>query len=155
MPELLLAIEKDVHELSGRVAKTLALLAASGTLPGPALYQRVMRDISELRRMWEDHRAMLSRILPLVLQYDAHPAASLARIDQNATAIGNQLEALNSAAWPRNPEIGVRSIRVRGKMVLTAMLLELETERVSLVPLMRRWTSSKAKTSITGQLASA
>lgn len=153
MPELLPAIERDIHALSAKTAKTLELLAGSHGLSNPVLYQRVIREIRELRRMWDDHRAELSRILPGVLHYDSDSETTLEKIERNAAAVGDQLQALSSAGWPRNPEIGVRSIRVRGKGVLTGLLRQLDTERTIVVPLLHRWKLSKREAT-TGHLAS-
>jgi hypothetical protein len=112
------------------------------------LYQRVMRDIRELQRMWENHRAELAEVVRKVPQNAPESLPSLRRLDRNAAAIGHQLEALSAAAWPRNPEIGVRSIRIRGQRVLTAVLRQLESEEVILVPLLEEGTPSMQPTPV-------
>ena len=144
MPALRLAIERESHRLSSKTAKILEVLSGSQTLSGPMLYQRVMRDIRELQRMWANHQAELAEVVRKVPQNAPEALPSLRRLDRNAAAIGHQLEALSAAAWPRNPEIGVRSIRIRGQRVLTAVLRQLESEEVILVPLLERSGPSRS-----------
>jgi hypothetical protein len=144
MPALRLAIERESHRLSTKTAKILEVLSGSQTLSGPMLYQRVMRDIRELQRMWAAHRAELAEVIHKVPKNAPESLPPLRSLDRNAAAIGHQLEALSTAPWPRHPEIGVRSIRVRGQRVLTAVLRQLESEEVLLVPLLERSTPSRS-----------
>ena len=68
MPALRLVLERERHRLSTKTAKILEVLSGSQTLSGPMLYQRVMRDIRELQRMWENHRAELAEVVRKVPQ---------------------------------------------------------------------------------------
>jgi len=151
---LLSALEKDVRDISDRAGRTLALLATPESLPAPLLYQEAMHGISEICGMWEDHRVRMSNAMHLIVAQDPYFVGFLEKLGRDAAAVGQQLHALSSAGWPRKPEIGVNSIRVRGKEILTATLLQLESERTTVVPLLRRRTSLRA-TSRMGELASA
>jgi hypothetical protein len=136
MPDLLPAIERDFHDLTGRATRTLGRLAAYKAVSGPTFYQQAIREFGELRQTWEDHRARLSRSLKVIVSHDPHFAAFAGSINQDAAAIGDQLKTMSSAGWPRNSEVGVSALRVRGKDTLTTVLRQLERERAALLPLL-------------------
>ena len=138
MRDLLAEIEKDIQELSSQTKGTLRLIASTEPMPGPALYQEVIRNFISIHEAWLGHRQRLGQALPLIAHREPHLAVFLDDLDEEGVSIEQQLAARSSAGWPRRPEIGVTSIRLRGRETLTALLRQIESERTTVVPLLRR-----------------
>jgi len=107
-------------------------------MPGPALYQEVIRNFASIHDAWRDHRQKLNQALPLIAHRDPHLVLFLDDLEEDGASLEQQLATRSSAGWPRRPEIGVTTIRLRGRETLTSLLLQLESERTTVVPLLRR-----------------
>lgn len=138
MRDLLPGIERDIQVLSNSTKRTLRLIASADPMPGPALYQEVVKDFAAIHKAWESHRKKLEQVLPLIAQQEPHLAVFLEDLEEDGATIEQQLASRSSAGWPRKPEIGVASIRLRGRETLTSLLRQLESERTTVVPLLRR-----------------
>jgi hypothetical protein len=147
MHELLPAVEKNSREISQRTARALGVLGAAESVPGPALYHQAMRSISELRPVWAEHLRLLSEVYPLISsQNDRMVIAVLRQFEEDIAETAHWLETLSSAGWARNPAIGVNSIRVRATQTLGGLLLQMEKERTTIIPLLRRSMSRRVET---------
>jgi hypothetical protein len=143
MRDLLPAVAKNSREISQRTARTLGLLGAAASIPGPALYNQILRNISELRPVWAEHIRLLLQAYPLISpETDRMAIAVLRQFEEDITRTAHWLDTLSSAGWARTPEIGVNSLRVRATQTLGDILRQLEKERTTIVPLLRR---SKAR----------
>jgi hypothetical protein len=139
MHDLLPAVEKNSREISQRTARALGVLGAAESIPGPALYHQVMRNMSELRPMWAEHIRLLSQAYPLISsETDRMAIAVLRQFQEDIAETAHWLETLSSAGWARTPAIGVNSIRVRAAKTLGTILRQMEKERTTIVPLLRR-----------------
>jgi len=136
--DLLAGIERDIQELSSKTKGTLRLIASIEPRPGPALYQEVIKNLVSIHEAWSDHRRKLGQALPLIAHREPHLVVFLEDLEEDGASIEQQLAARSSAGWPRRPEIGVTSIRLRGRETLTALLRQLDSERTTVVPLLRR-----------------
>lgn len=149
MHDLLPAVEKNAREISLRAAKTLGLLAAAERTPGPALYNKVMRNVSELRPVWTEHLHLLSQAYPLIPANDDRTKTMLRRFQQDVADTGQWLDTMSAVGWARTPEIGVNSIRFRATETLTTILIQMERERTMVVPLLLRATPQTVPTGFT------
>jgi hypothetical protein len=138
MHDLLPAVERNAREISQIAARALGVLAAAESMPGPTLYLKAMRNVADLRQVWVEHRELLSQAYPPFLPDDDSSSLFLRQFEQDVTDTGRWLETLAAAGWPRNPEIGVNAIRVRVTQTLTTILRQMERERTTIVPLLRR-----------------
>jgi hypothetical protein len=152
--DLLVGIEREIQEISSKTKGTLRLIASTDPMPGPALYQEVIRNFTWLHEAWRNHRENLSQALPLIAHRDPHLALFLDDLEEDGASLEQQLGARSSAGWPRKPEIGLTSIRLGGRETLTSLLRQLESERTTVVPLLRR-ALSPVPASSDRQLASA
>src|SRR6185503_18841338 len=147
MHHLLPAVEKNSREISQRTARALGVLGAAESVPGPALYHQVMRNISDLRPIWAEHLRLLSEVYPLISsESDRMTIAVLRQFEEDIAETAHWLETLSSAGWARTPEIGVNSIRVRATQTLGNILHQMEKERTTIVPLLRRSMSRRVET---------
>jgi hypothetical protein len=147
MHDLLPAVEKNSREISQRTARALGILGAAESVPGPALYRQVMRNISELRPVWAEHLQLLSQVYPLISSgTDRMALAVLRQFEEDIAETAHWLETLSSAGWARTPEIGVNSIRVRATRTLGSLLQQMEKERTTIIPLLRRSMSRRVET---------
>jgi len=146
MHELLPAVEKNSREISQRTARALGVLSAAESIPGPALYRQVMRNISDLRPVWAEHLRLLSQVYPLISSdSDRMAIAVLRQFEEDIAETAHWLETLSSAGWARTPAIGVNSIRVRATQTLSGLLLQMEKERTTVIPLLRRSLSRRVE----------
>ena len=146
MHDLLPAVEKNAREISLRTARALGVLGAAESIPGPALYQKVMRHVSDLRPLWAEHVRLLSQAYPLISsETDRMAIAVLRQFEEDIADTSQSLETLNSAGWARTPEIGLNAIRIRANQTLGNILRQIETERTAIVPLLRRSMSRRLK----------
>jgi hypothetical protein len=144
MYDLLPAVEKNAHEISLRAARALGVLAAAERTPGPTLYYKVMRNMSELRSVWTQHLHLLSQAYSLIPTNDDRIKTMFRRFQQDLADTGQWLETISAAGWARTPEIGVNSIRIRATETLTTILRQMERERTTIVPLLSRATPQTA-----------
>jgi hypothetical protein len=144
MHDLLPAVEKNAREISLRAAKALGVLAAAERTPSPALYYKVMRNMSELRPVWTEHLHLLSQAYPLIPANDDRLKTMLRRFQQDIADTGHWLDTISAAGWARTPQIGVNSMRFRASETLTTMLRQMERERTMIVPLLSRATPQTA-----------
>jgi hypothetical protein len=144
MHDLLPAVEKNSREISQRTARALGVLGAAESIPGPALYHQVIRNISEIRPVWAEHIRLLSQAYPLISsETDRMAIAVLRQFQEDIAETAHWLETLSSAGWARTPAIGVNSIRVRAAQTLGNILRQMEKERTTIVPLLRRSMASR------------
>jgi hypothetical protein len=155
MHDLLPAVEKNAREISIKAANTLGVLAAADRMPGPGLYYKVIRNVSELRPVWTEHLHLLSQAYPLVPTNDARVKTMLRRFQQDLVDTGQWLNTMSTVGWARTPEIGVNSIRFRATETLTTILIQMERERTMVVPLLRCATPQTAPAGPTEVVAAA
>jgi hypothetical protein len=147
MHDLLPAVDQHSREIAQRTARALGILGAAESITGPALYHQVMRDISELRSVWTEHLRLLSQVYPLISsESDRMTIAVLRQFEKDIAESAHWLETLSSAGWARTPEIGVNSIRVRATQTLANILRQMEKERTTIVPLLRRSPNHRTET---------
>ena len=147
MHDLLPAVEKNSREISQRTARALGVLGAAESIPGPALYHQVMRNISDLRPVWTEHIRLLSQAYPLISsETDRMAIAVLRQFQEDIADTAHRLETLSSAGWARTPAIGVNSIRGRATQTLSNILRQMEKERTTIVPLLRRSMARRVET---------
>ena len=147
MHDLLPAVEKKSREISLRTARALGVLGAAESVPGPALYHQVLRNISDLRAIWAEHLRLLSEVYPLISgESDRMTIAVLRQFEEDIAETAHWLETLSSVGWARTPEIGVNSIRVRATQTLSNILHQMEKERTMIVPLLRRSLTRRVET---------
>lgn len=138
MQDLLPAVEKNAREISQIAARALGLLAAAESTPGPTLYLKAMRNVADLRQVWVEHVRMLSQAYPPFLPDSDRSALFLRQFEHDVTDTGRWLETLTAAGWPRNTDIGVNAIRFRVTQTLTTILRQMERERTTILPLLRK-----------------
>jgi len=157
MQDLLPAVEKNSREISLRTARTLGVLGAAESIPGPALYQQVIRNLAELRPVWAEHVRLLSQISPLISSdTDCMATSVLKQFEEDIADTAQWLETLSSAGWARTPEIGVNAVRLRATHTLVSILQQMDKERTTIIPLLRRSKARRMKTApIIRQLATA
>jgi hypothetical protein len=146
MHELLPAVEKNAREISLKAANALGVLAAAERTPGPGLYYKVMRNLSELRPLWTEHQHLLSQAYPLIPTNDDRIKTMLRRFQQDIADTGHWLDTMSAAGWARTPQIGVNSIRFRATETLATILVQMQRERTMIVPLLRRATPQTVPT---------
>lgn len=147
MHDLLPAVEKNSREISQRTARALGVLGAAESMPGPALYHQVMRNVSDLRPVWTEHIRLLSQAYPLISSETDRMAITILRQFQEDIAdTAQRLEMLSSAGWARTPAIGVNSIRVGATQTLANILHQMDKERTTIVPLLRRSMTHRVET---------
>jgi hypothetical protein len=82
---------------------------------------------------------MLSQIYPLISSdTDRMAIAVLRQFQEDIAETAHWLETLSCAGWARTPEIGVNSIRYRATQTLGNILSQMDKERKTIVPLLRR-----------------
>lgn len=145
MPPVRLSLERDVRALSKVAGRVLGLLAVSDTSPCPMRYQEVTRMVSEIRQMWMDHMIRQSRVSAMILSQDSHFAAVVAAFERDGACLSKQLESISLAGWPRSPQAGLNSIRLRVTETLILMMNQIERERIAVLPLLRRSYSRVAE----------
>jgi hypothetical protein len=103
-----------------------------------------MREVQEIRTLWLGHLETSNSVLPAVLCHDRHIGRFLHQFVSDQSDVRRQLDTLASAGWPRSFETGIESIRLRATGTLTQMLRQLETERATVLPLVRRQLAADA-----------
>ena len=136
--------ESSIRELSRLTLRALAVLSPSNSVPDPVRYQEVIRCISELRQMWADHMVLHSRASSIILASDPHFTDFLTALDREGSDFDHQLSALSSAAWPRSSGAAMYSVRGRIAETLTALHHQVDRERTTVLPLLRRWCSEQS-----------
>jgi hypothetical protein len=143
MHDLLPAVEKNAREITQMAARALGYLGAAESIPGPTLYLEVMRKVSDLRQVWVEHVRLLTQAHSSVLPIEARAAILFRQFEQDIADTEHWLETLSSAGWPRTPEIGVNTVRVRVAQTLTTILRQMERERTTILPLLKRVPEAK------------
>ena len=94
--------------------------------------------------MWGAHLGLESRAARMILDHDNHFAAVMNAFERDRLNIAQQLESISLSAWPRSPESGLNSMRLRVTETLILMLHQIERERIAVLPLLRRSSSRVA-----------
>jgi hypothetical protein len=143
MHDLLPAVEKNAREITQMAARALGFLGAGESMPGPALYLEVMRKVSDLRQVWVEHVRLLTEAYSSIPPTEARASILLRQFAQDVADTEHWLETLSSAGWPRTPEIGVNTVRVRVAQTLTTILRQMEKERTAIIPLLKKTPETK------------
>jgi hypothetical protein len=131
-------IDQDIRRISRLAARILGLISTVEQVPRPTLYQQVMRGVSEMLQIWRDHLEILSAVLAEASVKDPAQAPWCQEVEKGARIIGQRLEALSAAGWPRDSRIGLSSIHVRVREILGTILKLMDSERTTLLPLLER-----------------
>jgi hypothetical protein len=152
MSEQLLSMERHLQAISQIATQTLNQLAVSDRRPAPAKYLAAARNARSLKDLWTEHIRIERNLFPDMVCRDPHFAAYLDRIAAENHAIEDHLVSLSTAPWPRSAQAGMHSMRTRATNVLTLLLHQVERERVTILPLMRRWFPADADESVDSEL---
>jgi hypothetical protein len=153
MHDLLPAVEKNAREIARKAANALGVLGAAESMPGPTVYQKILRQVAELHPLWVEHLQLLSQAYPLIRTGDDRARIIFKQFERDAADTAQWLEVLSSAGWARTPEIGVNSIRVRATQTLTAALRQMDREQKTVLPLLCRTVPKTAAPVVTGAAA--
>jgi hypothetical protein len=139
MQDLLSAFDSNAIAIRQRVGKALGVLGAAEN--GPLQYHHVMRELSELLPYWIERRQLYSQAGPLISRGSGCMAiAVLRQFDADNARTASLLEVTSSAGWARIPALGNHALQLRAAGILGKILCQLEKERTTIVPLVRRST---------------
>jgi hypothetical protein len=127
MAEMFQVIEQDIREISRVATQTLSMLALADGTTNPARSRSFIDGTSQLREMWARHLMLENHVFPLILSYDRHFVACFDRLEREHAEVQSGLDALDT------------SNQVRAVETLTLVLRQLEQERRTVLPLLRRW----------------
>jgi hypothetical protein len=142
MPDQLQSIERNLQEISRLARQTLSLLAATDRTEEPSKYLAVVLNTRALREMWAWHARMEFELIPDMLSCDLHVAEHLKQICEENKVIDGYLASIGGTPWPRSPQAGLYAIGTRATQILNELLSQVERERNTILPLLRRWMTA-------------
>ena len=137
------SIEDESQELLRLADGILAILGAQ--VPRSSQREhRAMEQVARLRGQWRIHLDSLARAAVWIRSQDRHFTSFLDRFELEAAVAFKRLEGLDESAGPGNS----RSDRVRAAIAETLRVIA--REQMTVIPLMRRWSSPRQAASAFG-----
>jgi len=127
MAEMFQVIEQDIREISKVATQTLSMLALADGTTNPSQSRSVIDGTLQLREMWARHLMLESHVFPLILTFDHHFVACYDQLEREHAEVQGELDTLGT------------STQIRAVETLTLVLRQLEQERRTVLPLLRRW----------------
>jgi hypothetical protein len=140
MPTMPTVFEREILDLSRAALHLEKLMVCSDSIPSPVRYQQILRRISELCSMWQEHRINQSKLISMFLSKEEQPAPTADR-DDPGFKIEQQLKAVSISTWPRNVDTGLSSLRVAVPGILRLLYQQIATERATCAPWIHRKVS--------------
>jgi len=138
MQELLSVVAHNTNVTRQHAIKLLSVLHTWEDKTISLQYNQVMRELSDFLPVWMEHRRLLSQVYPLVSRGNGMTFAVLRQLEEGAADTASSLEVTRLAGWARTPALGIVALRLRATTTLRDILCQLETERTTLLPLLRR-----------------
>jgi len=136
--------EREILDLSRAALHLEKLMVCSDSIPSPVRYQQILKRISELCSMWQEHRINQRKLISMFLSKDDQLVSTADRDDPGFN-IEQQLKAVSISTWPRNVDSGLSSIRVAVPEILKLLYQQIASERATVAPLTYRRKMSPVK----------
>jgi len=136
--------EREILDLSRAALHLEKLMVCSDSIPSPVRYQQILKHLSELCSMWQEHRINQRKLISIFLSKDDQPAPTVDRDDLGSN-IEQQLKEVSVSPWPRNVDSGLSSVRVVVPGILKLLYQQIARERATFAPLVYRRKMSPAK----------
>ena len=130
-------LERSIREISTRVGRTRRTLTPPGS-PSPGCYLSSIRAVRALRDAWNRHLEIEHDVFPCMISLDLYSMGPLKKVSEDHEALSRRLNELVDAPWPRSADAGIKSIRVGIREVLSQLLVQIERERIAILPVVRR-----------------
>jgi hypothetical protein len=129
--------EREILDLSRAALHLEKLMVCSDSIPSPVRYQQILKRLSELCSMWQEHRVNQRKLVSMFLSTAGQPAPTEER-DDSGSNIEQQLKAVSISTWPRNVDSGLTSMRVAVPGILRLLYQQIARERASCAPWIHR-----------------
>ena len=136
------SIERETQHLSQRASAILELLTADSKNRDNHR-RRVSAQTSDLGRMWQAHLESLEVASDFIVSKDYHFASFLRQFQRDANAVMHLFDHLCSAELPEDDPDRQDSHVLRVREVLSEALRLLSREQATVIPLVRRWRSTR------------
>lgn len=144
MPTMPTVFEREILDLSRAALHLEKLMVCSDSIPSPVRYLQILKCLSELSSMWQEHRINQRKLTSLFPSKDDQLALTVDR-DDPALHIEQQLRAVSISIWPRNMDAGLSAVRVAASGILKLLYQQIARERATFAPLVYRRKMSPAK----------
>ena len=145
MPATRMVFEREIREISRTALQLEKLMVYPDSVPSPVHYQQILNRLSELYRMWRDHRSNQSRLMATLLSKQRQSTAITEDLEESALHLEQQLKAVSISAWPRSAQGGLYSIRVSASGILKSLFQQIAGERATCAPMIQRRRTSLRK----------
>jgi len=137
MPTVSTVFEREILDLSRAALHLEKLMVCSDSIPSPVRYQQIIRRLSDLCRMWQEHRIHQRKLISILLSKDGHSVPIVDR-DEPGFYIEQQLKTVSVSTWPRTVDSGLSSIRIAVPGILKLLYQQIARERATCAPLIHR-----------------
>ena len=131
MPTMTTVFEREIQDLSRVALQLERLVACSEPIPGPVLYQQILKQLSGLYRRWQEHRTHQRTRVSRCVPNDVEAAKMVQDWDAPSYNIELQLKAVSLSSWPRSVQAGLTSIRIAVPAILRLLYQQIARERAT------------------------
>ena len=139
MHEIVNTIQWDIDEITRMAKQAIESLATSDRSISPIRYRNVLEELLRIRVIWTTHQRLSEDVYAFLEARDPRFGSSLNELASQQRHLSQELKLLTPAIWPRSAQLGLNSLRIRAFHTLPLIMLQLEHEELTVLPLLRRW----------------